>query len=202
MRVIETKAYTFDELSEQAKEKAIEKQKQSDGYLDYEWYDCVKYEFEEKAKESGFNYTKSYFSGFWSQGDGAMFEYDHLDDKLRLEFINQLNLSPMRKDWLINNTCISGKGRQSGHYYHENSCSHSIYWEVDNGDLHWDRTFYKWLESFFEEFEDFIIDKYKDLCCEYYKSLEKEYDWLMSDEQIAEHLIANEYEFNEEGIMI
>jgi hypothetical protein len=157
MRTIELKVYTFDELSEQAKEKAREWWRKGD--LDYKWWDCVYDGHKEKIKEVGFEVTKMYFRGFWSQGDGAMFEYEGLDNKLKEEFISNLNLSPMRKDWLRNNICFSGSGKKSGHYSHENSCAHKIYWEVDNGDLHWSTTFHKWLESFSQDFEEFIIDK-------------------------------------------
>jgi hypothetical protein len=38
-----------------------------------------------------------------------------------------------------------------------------------------------------------------DLSQEIYKSLESEYDYLTSDEIIAESLIINEYEFTEDG---
>ena len=197
MKTIELKVYTFDELSEQAKEKARE-QWREDG-LDYKWWDDVYDDHKEKIKEVGFEVTKMYFRGFWSQGDGAMFEYEGLDNKLKEEFISNLNLSPMRKDWLRNNIYVSGSGKQSGHYSHENSCAHKIYWEVDNGDLHWSTTFHKWLESFSQDFEEFIIDKYKDLARELYHALREEYEYLMSDEAVDETIRCNEYEFTEEG---
>jgi hypothetical protein len=199
MRIIETKAYLFSELSEEAKQKAIENTRNKENYLDYEWWEFIYEDYKEKAKNLGFDVKRIYFSGFWSQGDGAMFEYDRIDDKLRLEFIESLDISRMRKDWLVNNTYVSGKGVQRGHYYHEKCCCHTIYWEVDNGDLHYSTLFYQWLESFQDDFENFVTDIYEDLCSELYKSLEKEYDYLMSDEQIAEHLEINEYEFTEEG---
>jgi len=199
MRIIETKAYLFSELSEEAKQKAIENTRNKKNYLDYEWWEFIYEDYKEKAKNLGFDVKRIYFSGFWSQGDGAMFEYDRIDDKLRLEFIESLDISRMRKDWLVNNTYVSGKGVQRGHYYHEKCCCHTIYWEVDNGDLHYSTLFYQWLESFQDDFENFVTDIYEDLCSELYKSLEKEYDYLMSDEQIAEHLEINEYEFTEEG---
>lgn len=162
MRTIEIKVYQFNELNKQAKEKAREWYR--NGALDYNWWGCVYDEFKEQAEDVGFGIKSMYFSGFWSQGDGAMFEYDSIDDRLRLQFIETLNLSPMRKQWLINNTMISGRGKQSGNYYHERSCDHSIYWEIDNGSLHWDKTFYKWLDSFYGDFEKYVTDIYIDLC--------------------------------------
>jgi len=105
----------------------------------------------------------------------------------------------MRKQWIINNVYVSSKGHHRGHYYHEKCCSHSIYWEVVNGDLHWSTNFYKWLESFAYDFEGFIVDKYEDLCRDLYRSLEKEYDYLTSEGAILESLEANEYEFDING---
>ena len=140
------------------------------------------------------------FQWFWSQGDGAMFEYSGIKQQLVDEFIDSLNLSPMRKCWLENNIYVSGKGNHRGHYYHDNCCNHAIYWEVDNGDLHWSSNFHQWLESFSEEFESFVIDKYKDMCRDLHRDLEREYDYLTSEDAIIETM--NEYEFFENGDML
>jgi len=199
MKEVVTKVYSFEELSEESKQVAIKVQQESEWYLDYDWYDCVYEEQKEIIKEAGFDVEKIYFSGFHSQGDGAMFEYDGLDKKLRLEFIEQLKLSPMRKEWLRNNTMIGGKGTHRGHYHHEYCCNHSIDWEVDNGDVHWSSNFGAWIDSFQSDFGEYVKDIYVDLCQGLYKALEREYNWLMSDEVVAEHLVASEYEFTEDG---
>src|SRR5690606_33296995 len=78
-RVMETTVYTFDELSDKAKEKARDWYR--DGQLDYDWWDSVY----EMAQTAGWilgiemdhktkNVPAIYFSGFSSQGDGACFE--------------------------------------------------------------------------------------------------------------------------------
>lgn len=197
MTTVEVNVYQFDELSDAAKEKAREWYR--NGGFDYNWYEYIYEDFKERAKEAGFDVTNIYWSGFWSQGDGAMFEYDYTSDKLRMEFINQLGLSPMRKGWLINNTMTSGKGKQRGHYYHEKSCDHNIYWEVDNGDLAYSTLFYDWLDSFAADFGEYVIDIYEDLCCDLYRALEEEYEYLNSDEVIDETIMANGYEFDDDG---
>ena len=199
MKTITTTVYSFNELSEDAKQKAIE----SNYYINvgHEWFDYIIDEF--KHNEKDFNVDKVYSSGFHSQGDGAMFEYDGISDDLKDEFIDNLNLSPMRTNWLKNNTSVSAKGNQSGHYYHEKSCSHSIYWEIDNGDLHRSTNFYKWLErwleSFADMFENFVISRYEDKCIELYSKLSHSYDYLTSDEEIEDTIIANDLEFYEDG---
>lgn len=128
-----------------------------------------------------------------------MFEYADISNRLRDIFIDGLDLSPMRKGWLRNNVSVSGKGVQRGLYYHEKSCNHTIWWEVDNGDLNWDRPLYQWIESFANDFENFVEELYVNLCSDLYSTLEKEYTYLISDEAILESLECNEYEFTEDG---
>jgi hypothetical protein len=53
--------------------------------------------------------------------------------------------------------------------------------------------------SFADDFEAFIIEEYEYICSELYRTLEKEYDYFTSDEQIAEALRDNDYDFTEGG---
>ena len=76
-----TKIYEFEELDEAVQEKAIEKF--YDLNIHEGWWDSV-YEMY-KEDETGFDIDKIYFSGFASQGDGAMFE--GLPNKDILHFI-------------------------------------------------------------------------------------------------------------------
>ena len=198
MKIVELKLYKFDELSKEVQEKVIEKNRHINVHDD--WHEFVIEDWiNEVIPSRGFDATRIYYSGFWSQGDGAMFEYGGITDELRNEFIDTLNLSPMRKQWVLNNIYTSASGRHSGHYSHDGCCSHSIYWEIDNGDLHWTTNFYQWLESFGDDFEAFIVDRYKDICQDLYRTLEKEYDYLLEDEQILETLLCNDYDYTEDG---
>ena len=61
--------YSFDELSEQAKEKAREWFRA--GTLDYEWWDGVFEDAKRVGALIGIGIDDIRFSGFWSQGDGA-----------------------------------------------------------------------------------------------------------------------------------
>lgn len=198
MKTIELKLYKFSELSDEAKQKAIEKF--SDINVDYEWWNFVYEDFTEKAKNAGFDVSKIYFSGFWSQGDGAMFEYSLNGEKLVFDYIDSLSLSPLRKKWLKNWIDYSGSGKHSGHYYHQNCCNHSI--EFCAG-VSWSVAINvnNWIDSFAEGFEDYVVDIYKDLCRDLYKSLEKEYEYLTSEEAIIETIECNEYDFLENGKM-
>ncbi len=194
----EVKVYSLEDVKSNPEllKKVLEKH--SDINTSFDWWDFVYENFKENNDEY-FDIDKIYFSGFWSQGDGAMFEYSDISNRLRDIFIDGLDLSPMRKGWLRNNVSVSGKGVQRGLYYHEKSCSHTIWWEVDNGDLNWDRPLYQWIESFANDFENFVEELYVNLCSDLYSTLEKEYTYLISDEAILDSLECNEYEFTEDG---
>jgi hypothetical protein len=194
MRVVETKVYSFEELSATAKEVAIENNRDINTHFD--WYEPIFDDFKETAEEQGFHVGNIYFSGFWSQGDGAMFEYVNDGDILLEQFIDTLDLSPMRKNWLRTQAIVSCKGVHRGHYYHENCCSHSVYFEPNFG---WNENFSNWITSFADQFEEFVVDKYKSLCGELYRDLNKYHDELTSDEYVAQALIENDWEFTEDG---
>lgn len=72
MRTIKTTVYTFDELSDEAKQSAIDNNR--DINIDYEWWDYIYNDTIEIGKILGIDITNIYFSGFSSQGDGACFE--------------------------------------------------------------------------------------------------------------------------------
>ncbi len=203
MKTVEVKLYKFDELSKEVQDKVLSKNRDINVHDD--WHEFIIEDWiNEEVPSKGFDATRIYYSGFWSQGDGAMFEYDGIKDDLLNKFLDTMligtePLSPMRKQWILNNVSVSASGKHRGHYYHEKCCSHSIYWEVDNGDLHWSTTFHQWLMSFADDFEAFVVEEYEYICRELYRTLEKEYDYFTEDEQIAEALRDNDYDFTEDG---
>ena len=196
MRTIETKVYTFDELSEQAKQKAIE------NHYDINMHECWHESITEEPTEV-LKYFKNpiiYFSGFWRQGDGAMFVYDGITEALKNEAINSLKL-PEWKKAILKAGYMYAKGKHEGHYFQEKSCGHYLDFEPDNG-----QQYYKNIERLYEEcflaIENFIIEKYEHLCKDLYRSLESLYNELTSGEAIIEAIEANGYEFTEDGQQI
>ena len=73
MRQIAVNVYKFDELSDEAKEKVLEKHRDIN-VDDSHWYEFTMEMWKEKLKEAGFDDAEIHFSGFWSQGDGACFD--------------------------------------------------------------------------------------------------------------------------------
>lgn len=199
MRTIEQSfnVYSFEELPDEAKEYAIEKMRESDNYLPYEWYDCVYNDAITTASLMGWNIDKIYFSGFWNQGDGACFEgtleyrpgaykevTEYAPNDETLAFIAREWQALQRKHFYALRATI----KHRGHYYHERSMeciaedTRKDYWHVLP-----------------HETEKEILE----LCAEFaqwvYKNLEEEYNCLMSDEAIAEFLTTNDYEFTIDG---
>ena len=204
MRTIITEevVYSWEDVKNNPEllEKALDKNRDINTDHGMDWWDMVYEDFIENNEY--FNVKNIYFSGFYSQGDGAMFEYDSINSQLVSDFLLSLDLSPMRKAWLNNNAYFYGKGKHQGHYYHENCCGHYAGCEVDNGDiLNWSN-FRNWIESFDPLFEDFLMDKYKDMCRKLYRDLEETHDYLQSDQSVSDTLEANDYEFNINGEIV
>ena len=201
MKTEETKIYEFSELSEESKEHAIDKMRLFNvEHID--WWDYTVDDFKENQKY--FEADKVCFSGFCSQGDGAMFEYYQIKNKLVNEFVDHTcsvhNISETKREILEKYLVGWGSGEHKGRYNHENCCDHDILIEVDdsmNPDLF--PNVVRWIESFQHEFEEYVVNLYKDICRELYATLEKEYDYLTSDDSIVESIECNEYEFNEDG---
>lgn len=193
VRTARVKVYKFEGLSKEAQQKAIESMR--DINVDYEWWDFTYDGFKEDAKEAGFDVDKIYFSGFASQGDGAMFEGEVNDIT---NFISNLNPHVQRviKAGRMN---ISWSVVHRGHYYH----SHCTEISFDAGDYPgyfvsgkgWQGNF----QDNMDKLEETISDAYHDLCHKLYRTLEKEYDYLTSNEAIKDTIIANEYEFTKDG---
>ena len=98
MKIIEIKVYSFDELSEEAKKKALDKHIENNDYYFLENYlENRLTDYLAEAKITANDKPKIYYSLSCSQGDGAM-------------FVGSFS-------WNGYNVDI----KQSGHYYHYNS---------------------------------------------------------------------------------
>ena len=66
---VETKVFHYNELPENGKARA--RQHYIDHWVHDEWYDYIYEDAREAGRVRGFDIDKMFFSGFWSQGDGA-----------------------------------------------------------------------------------------------------------------------------------
>ncbi len=207
--VIETTVYRLDELSDAAKDKA--RAWYREGGFDYDWYDAVYEDFRRIAEILGLELRTRpvrlmgggirhdpciFFSGFWSQGDGACFEgsysyrknapaeiraYAPQDTDLHriadiLQAVQKRNFYQLRAE-------VSHRG----HHYHEYCMAIAV--ERDGSAA----------QVLTEDAEDTVIEALRDLARWLYRQLEREYDWLTSDEVVDETIIANGYTFTEDG---
>jgi len=207
--IICTTVYQFPELSDAAKEKARNWYRELGPQDD--WWDAVYEDFERVGEILGIRLKTSpvrlmgggtrakpciWFSGFWSQGDGACCEgywshakgaakriryYAPTDVTLhgiadRLQAIQRRNFYQ-----------LAAEASQRGRYYHEYTMST----DVTRGSATW--------QPPTEDAEEVVTEALRDLARWLYRQLEVEYDHLTSDEAIEEGIIVNEYTFTEGG---
>ena len=195
MRIMETKVWSFNELSDDAKEKAIANFRENN--LGYEWWDCVYNDAKMIGALMGIDIDKIFFSGFASQGDGACFEGDYEYKKGSLKAVKEY--APKDTDlhdvaqrlFLAQKPAfyqLTASVKHRGHYSHEN-CTDITVSDKDDFTVSQDqdeevrealRAFMQWI----------------------YTRLEAEYDYLQSDEVIIESIDANGYEFTANGKMV
>ena len=177
--------YTFEELNDEQKQKAIDKNRHFNTEH-VEWYDYTIDDAKEIGKLMGFDIDNIFFRGFSSQGDGACFEcsFSHVKNIVKnvKEYEpqdNDLHIIAEQVQELYRKTfyTLNGSTRQHGYYYHEYSMI------IDSG--------YDKGAIDYDDWKDLIADFARWI----YRRLENEYDHLTSDDMIAESLVANETEF-------
>lgn len=165
-----------------------------------DWWDSIYEMFKEDMKEQGIYVSNMYFSGFWSQGDGACFEGQLDDVPLFLEKNFKPDEYPMIRKLLDSGGSLKFSTSHDGHYYHEN-CTR-FYIEADRleycvdipTDFHqqvveqWDKE----LDNEILDFEKESVEIFKNYMRDLYRKLEKEYDYLVGDEAVQETVIAND----------
>lgn len=176
MRVIEVKLYSFDELNDKAKEKAIEKVRES--YYKYndfaEWAvdDCYLLQPKELMNEDLLikNNRKIYFS---------LDRGRYIDVSSAMEIVSSVKFLK----WLgLDNRLIN---------------------KVDYFILKDSIEFHNQSENKFtkkqEEKLEIAISKFEDHCNKILERIENDIDYRFSDESIIEQIECNGYEFTEDG---
>lgn len=223
MRVVEVEIFKFDELDDEAKERA--RQWWRDGGLDYEWWDSTYEWFITLCRLLGVEFaTRSgggrknwkgepvsepmiFFSGFYTQGSGSSFKTLYCDPFEMAEAVR-------KKVWIE-----KGEGNEETfkgipeppHHHHEAwlRSMGAVQVRADNPRDYYISTDWE-IESWVKDRAAAVMEEYAKWGCELleylndwlFSALEEEYEYLMSDEQIDETLRINEYEFTKEGEMI
>jgi len=173
--------YKYDELSEKAKEKVIEKF--YDFNIDNEWWDGSYEGFKEDLKEIGLECKTFYFS--------LDRDYNIEANSLRVDDINKFVRSFDKK---VKDSVISAAEICLEHHTGRNSWStFTVNYDIP------DRC--PKLQKAVNNLVDACNEKLKDVLEGFLSSLQKEYDYLTSREAIEEGIRCNEYEFLESGEM-
>lgn len=189
MREITKGVYLFNELSDDAKKRAI-----SDNYdinTNYDWYDTILFDFIDECEKIGIDvhYEDISFSGFYSQGDGASFEGEVCDVPMFLQNLGAY--IPKNIAYCIDIRFV----RISHRSCHEYTCKTEFEVCFDELGSDVELVYSDMLEVINKRAEQVRLD----LCKKLYNDLEQMYEYLTSDEGIASTLIASEYEFYENG---
>lgn len=190
----------YSQLPSTSKSKAIEKVRNSDGYLNHNWWEFVYDDWIEKLEKLGFEDIDIKFRGFWSQGDGCSFTAKRINI---CSLILNINIDKYKRLFdLYCGSCIDMYGsveRSSSYYCHENTVFLNIQWEDVEGQVCLN---YFNIHDLFDSFEKEAGEYVKNLCCSIYKDLEQEYDDLMSDECIIDYIENNGYDYDIDGNII
>lgn len=193
MKTITKELYEYADLilpqNREILEKVLQNEYDINTSHDDWWYSETYYT---AAKLMGFYDFDIYFSGFHSQGDGACFksryQYEKQSvEKLKSEFPQWEKLHEiaerLKELQRVNFYQVLGSTKHWGFYFHE-YCM----------DINLERNDNKPIIN-----EDEFIEAFRDFARLIYKSINKDYDYLTSEEAILETIQANEYTFNESG---
>ena len=191
-REIRVKLYTFDELSDKAKERARAWWREGE---QWEWWEHTFEDAKTCLALVGFTVKDIFFSGFWSQGDGACFtgSWDARDVKpptaMREHAPVDSDLHAIAEEFAaiaVLDMEASAILTHRGNYSHK----YTIDFAFDHGDVS---------DAVAVTVEERVTEAARDAMQWIYRQLEKEYEWQNADEQVDEAILVNGYEFTEDG---
>lgn len=193
----------FNALPSAVRQKILDDERDTNCHFD--WWTTVYDDFAEQLEDNfGIRVERMYFSGFWSQGDGACFEgnvYEWSKFLDSLGYKDALLTSHAEDYW-------SFRVSHSGHYYHENCTTFHAVLELPTGPDDED-----FASDYFPVEADpvkaavqlAVLSKYNEQSLEeeftksfrkhmraLYRRLEEEHDYLTSDEAVLDSLEAND----------
>ena len=207
--------FKFSELSESAKQRAC--QEYSEHCMDHDWWEFVYEDYAQKCEAAGFHDPEFSFSGFWSQGDGASFKcnYSFTGDEA-LQFLDQSDTDAFivlcarfrfEGEQLPKLHLTGSIDNRNNHHSHSNTMS--IDYDRVELELPLDGVASELADaaSEFEERVGYypfkgILEAARDIAQDLYRSLEKEYEYQTSEEQVAETSEANDWLYDENGRII
>jgi len=137
-------------------------------------------DFREDMKAVGINVIRMYFSGFWSQGDGACFE-GTLDGAQRYLDHHHKDQYPMIRKLLEHEGEVYARCEHRGRYYHQNGTEFWVDCDTLTGMLPQPTEFHEqiaeqWqrqLEVEIADFEQDVIEQWRSYMQDLYRKLEE-----------------------------
>ena len=222
MRIKQTKVYRYDELSDKAKERV------RDWYRvviceDSYWNECVIEDAATVAEFLGLDINQTayktmggetrykptiYFSGFWSQGDGACVEGTWRASDVKVDELKEYAPQDEELHRIVDGLAETAKEypdgsftvKHSGHYSHSGCTAFDIELPCEAFDeAEYGSPEHKRLDEKIRNDEETLKELARDFMNWIYKQLEKEWDYQNSNEQVEESIRCNEYEFLKDG---
>lgn len=171
--------------------------------VDHDWWDCTYDYWKNRLSRMGVYVDDISFSGFRSQGDGASFTGRIRTAKYLKRF---MRIHGMRERYRTIYTLADHLNmwvditRGSSHYAHENTVTAEAYLEEphwidrDTEDLREALVLELYNEAMlhWRDFDKDVEETLRGYMHDIYRDLEKEYDYLTSDEVVAEAIIIND----------
>jgi hypothetical protein len=179
MRIIETKAYQFEELDAQTKEKAIDNNR----YIGVEewWYDFIK----EDLNSVGID-LRSFDIGRGNFAEIHLEDFSETCDLILKWHGENCETYKIAERYIKEYNSIKEKMDNLEEYENDNS----------------DEEHLNKLMQLDKDLEDLDEEYQKEFSEEVLSMLRKEYEYMVSDEYIIEMFEANEYEFTDQGKLI
>ena len=190
--------YEFNELSDKAKEYAIEKY--NDINTNFDWWIKDLIDFSDEIETNGIKIDigNIYFSIAYSQSDYLFFDSGCVDG---IKYIQSFKLDKYQKvvDFYQKNDgnlsfAIVGNSYREKHYVEFNGDNFFDLIEIDGDE-------YKEMEMLIDELEKDINEYINEIGQNLHKKLYRVYESLTRDDAIIETFLANEYTFLKNGVM-
>lgn len=185
----------LNEESEQLKDELIEKYRSIN--VDYEWWDHIYDDNKIEMETKGISVTDMFFSGFYSQGDGACFIG-------RIDMAQFLKVHQLEQKYMAA-TFFAGQGelwanldQGNSRYYHEQTVSASLVvdsynnYEEDSTRYQVYETMQKVLDDEWKDLEDDVNNICRGYMQDLYRKLRDEHQYLTSDEAVWETIEGDE----------
>lgn len=162
------------------------------------WWEGVDVQIREEMQEIGIRATQLYFSGFWSQGDGAAIE-GYVDDWFKV-FTHLKDPHAEARARLANTEGWAFRVNSTGRYCHSGTLQATYDIPEDSNPFDQDEDplrHYAWRianphvpsEQEIEALERRLLQLFVERSDDAYKRLEQEHEYLTSDETVAAYIL-------------